>query len=164
VVVKGLGARVGFLAWSLAIACGGSSVRHGDADSDDGVTIPSAGRGGTSSGGSDGTGGVSADPSLCLELERALDVAKECVADADCGQILQDWTCPPGSLTGIEPKPPVVNLDADARNVALLFSEAARAGGCALVTHGCNDCVVDGYGCIVDRCDWRIVDCGPPPN
>lgn len=103
-------------------------------------------------------------PSSCGLLQSALSEAKRCRTDDDCGQILENWTCPPGSLTNITPKPPVVNLGADARDLESLFLQASRIGDCPLLTYACNDCVVDGFGCFGGQCDWRVFDCGPPPK
>jgi len=149
----------------FAVACGGSSVRRvGDDDASGGSTNETANGGaGVASGGGAGMF-PHPTPSACAVLQSALSDAKRCRTDDDCGQILENWTCPPGSLTGITPKPPVVNLGADARDLESLMLQASRIGDCPLLDYACNDCVVDGFGCFEGQCDWRVFDCGPPPK
>jgi hypothetical protein len=152
----------------LAAACGGTSVRHVDDEEGSqggragaGVDSTNAASGGFAGGTADGgTGGMRAHPTPapCAILESALTFAKRCTADEDCGQLVQGWPCAlPDGL------PPVVNLDADVSDLLDLVALAESRGECPVVTYGCNNCIVEGYGCFAGTCDWRSVDCGPPP-
>jgi len=148
----------------LAAACGGTSVRHVEGEESSqggragaGLDPTNAGSGGTAGGGSGGTG-VHPTPSPCAILRSALTDAQRCTADEDCGQIIRGFPCVlPDGL------PPVVNVDADVSDLLDLVALAASRGECEVVTYGCNNCIVDGYGCLAGTCEWRSVDCGPPP-
>jgi len=142
-------------------ACGGTSVRRDAGDDANGGSTSEAASGG-SAGAATGGGSASSvhpTPSPCSLLQVALSDAKTCSTDADCGQLVGGWPC-----ARPEGLPPVVNLRADVSDLPDLYARAESRGECSLVTYGCDNCVVDGFGCFDGSCEWRDVDCGPPPK
>ena len=152
--------RIGatWLASFLLLACGGSSVRYLENDATGGSGAASGGSlasgGSVASGGSAGSG--TGHPLDCVALALALERAKACMVDADCGKLVDAWPCDRPDAV-----PPMVGIYADLEELEHLLVDAPLVE-CSLPYDVCTTCYVEEPQCVEQKCAWRWVNCGPP--
>jgi hypothetical protein len=140
-----------FAAFAFVLACGGTSVRHGDDDAARGGSSGSAASGGSA-------GSVAVSPLVCISLEESLGRAQACSVDAECGKFVVGWPCSRDDAVR-----PLVNVNAELGLLEANLLHAPEAG-CEVLTSACTTCYVEQPGCIDSKCSWHYVNCGPPPN
>jgi len=140
-------------------ACGGRSIDQEQAAAHGGA----AGEHGASAGTGGGAGaGGGASLSDCDALHAEMMRVRSCSRTSECGQLIEDW---PGCSAGVVPErmPPVVRNDAELTELRRLLGDAAGDTDCRPSAF-CPCPVVDAILCLSGICQWRAVDCGPPPR
>lgn len=142
-----MGSRSAPVRIALGLLVGGFALSCGQASRDASEPTPNE------------TVGTGDPTSVCRAIEAALDVARACAADIDCGTPFARWPgCRPAELRA----PPLLRVGADRTALESALGDLALDDECAIIGSECLRCYVEGARCLGSRCAYAYVNCGPP--